>query len=55
MLQPKVLDLNDVVAEMQKILARVIGEDIELIASLHPSLVAVKADPGQVEQVYRWR
>jgi two-component system cell cycle sensor histidine kinase/response regulator CckA len=29
----------------------VIGEDIELIASLHPSLVPVKADPGQVEQV----
>jgi len=50
-LQPKVLDLNDVVAEMQKMLARVIGEDIELIASLHPSLFPVKADPGQVEQV----
>jgi two-component system cell cycle sensor histidine kinase/response regulator CckA len=40
-----------VVAEMQKMLARVIGEDIELIASLHPSLFPVKADPGQVEQV----
>ena len=50
-LQPKVLDLNDAVAEMQKMLARVIGEDIELIASLHPSLFPVKADPGQVEQV----
>jgi nitrogen-specific signal transduction histidine kinase len=50
-LQPKVLDLNAVVAEMQKMLARVIGEDIELIASLHPSLFPVKADPGQVEQV----
>jgi CheY-like chemotaxis protein len=36
---------------MQKMLARVIGEDIELIASLHPSLFPVKADPGQVEQV----
>jgi two-component system cell cycle sensor histidine kinase/response regulator CckA len=32
-------------------LSRVIGEDIELVASLHPSLVPVKADPGQVEQV----
>src|SRR5215470_9325629 len=32
-------------------LSRVIGEDIELIASLHPSLMAVKADPGQIEQV----
>ena len=32
-------------------LSRVIGEDIELIASLHPSLAPVKADPGQIEQV----
>ncbi|HTW58001.1 MAG TPA: ATP-binding protein [Terriglobales bacterium] len=50
-LQPKVLDLNEAVSDVQKMLARVIGEDIELIASLHPSLMAVKADPGQVEQV----
>ena len=50
-LQPKVLDLNEAVADVQKMLARVIGEDIELIASLHPSLAPVKADPGQVEQV----
>jgi CheY-like chemotaxis protein len=50
-LQPKILDLNEAVADVQKMLARVIGEDIELIASLHPSLVPVKADPGQVEQV----
>ena len=50
-LQPKVLDLNEAVADVQKMLARVIGEDIELVASLHPSLAMVKADPGQVEQV----
>jgi two-component system, cell cycle sensor histidine kinase and response regulator CckA len=50
-LQPKVLDLNEAVADVEKMLARVIGEDIELIASLHPSLLAVKADPGQIEQV----
>jgi two-component system, cell cycle sensor histidine kinase and response regulator CckA len=50
-LQPKVLDLNEAVADVQKMLSRVIGEDIELVASLHPSLVPVKADPGQVEQV----
>jgi len=50
-LQPSVLDLNESVGEVQKMLARVIGEDIELIASLHPLLVPVKADPGQVEQV----
>ena len=50
-LQPKVLDLNEAVADVQKMLSRVIGEDIELVATLHPSLAAVKADPGQVEQV----
>ncbi len=50
-LQPTVLDLNEAVADVQKMLARVIGEDIELIAGLHPSLAAVKADPGQIEQV----
>ena len=50
-LQPKVLDMNEAVADVQKMLARVIGEDIELIASLHPSLLAVKVDPGQMEQV----
>ena len=50
-LQPQVLDLNSAVADVQKMLARVIGEDIELIARLHPSLLLVKADPGQVEQV----
>ncbi len=50
-LQPKVLDLNEKVADVEKMLARVIGEDIELIARLHPSLKPVKADPSQVEQV----
>ena len=50
-LQPKVLDLNEAVADVQKMLSRVIGEDIHLVASLHPSLVSVKVDPGQMEQV----
>ncbi len=50
-LQPKVLDLNEAVSDFQKMLARVIGEDIELVASLHPSLNPVRVDPGQVEQV----
>ena len=36
---------------VQKMLSRVIGEDIELVAVLHPSLMPVKADPGQIEQV----
>ena len=50
-LQPRVLDLNEAVLDIQKMLARVIGEDIELVADLHPSLMTVKADPGQMEQV----
>lgn len=50
-LLPKALDLNEAVADVQKMLARVIGEDIALVANLHPSLMPVKADPGQIEQV----
>jgi PAS domain S-box-containing protein len=50
-LAPKVLDLNDVVRDTEKLLRRVIGEDIHLTAVLHPQLGCVKADPGQLEQV----
>lgn len=50
-LQPKVLDLNEVVANIEKMLMRLIGEDIDLITVLHPQLASVKADPGQIEQV----
>jgi PAS domain S-box-containing protein len=50
-LQPKVLDLNVVVAEMGKMLPRLIGENISLMISASPSLGRVKADPGQIEQV----
>jgi PAS domain S-box-containing protein len=50
-LQPKVIDLNAVVSDTDKMLRRVIGEDIELETVLHPHLGRVKADPGQLEQV----
>src|SRR5207244_1896482 len=50
-LQPKVIDLNAVVAEMGKMLPRLIGEDIELSIQVEPRLAHVKADPGQMEQV----
>ncbi len=50
-LQPKVIDLNAVVAEMGKLLPRMIGEDIELVILADPGLAHVKADPGQMEQV----
>ena len=50
-LQPKVLDLNAVIPEMQKMLRRLIGEDIVLETVLDRSLGQVKADPGQIEQI----
>jgi PAS domain S-box-containing protein len=50
-LQPKVLDLNAVVAGMDNMLRRLIGEDIDLVAVLKPGLWNVRADPCQVEQV----
>jgi PAS domain S-box-containing protein len=51
MLAPKVLDLNEVVAENLKMLTRMIGEDIDLVMVPDPVLGAVRADPGQIDQV----
>ncbi len=51
MLQPRVLDPNAVVADMDKMLRRLIGEDIELVTVLTPGVKPVLADPGQLEQV----
>jgi len=51
MLAPKVLDLNEVVAENLKMLTRMIGEDIDLVMVPGPALGAVRADPGQIDQV----
>ena len=50
-LQPKVLDLNDAVADMEKMLRRLIGEDIDLVTCPDPALGRVKADPGAIEQI----
>ena len=50
-LQPKVLDLNTVVSDLDKMLRRLIGEDIDLLTITDPGLGKVKADPGQIEQV----
>jgi two-component system cell cycle sensor histidine kinase/response regulator CckA len=51
MLQPRVLDLNEAVQALEKMLRRLIGEDVELVFTPQAGLGAVRADPGQIEQV----
>ena len=48
---PRVLDLNTVVANLQKMLGRLVGEDIEMVFIQGKALGPVRADPGQIEQV----
>jgi two-component system cell cycle sensor histidine kinase/response regulator CckA len=50
-IQPKVIDLNALVLDIERMLRRVIGEDVELNTRLEPGLFAVRADRGQIEQV----
>jgi signal transduction histidine kinase/CheY-like chemotaxis protein len=50
-LQPRVIELNTIIAEMGKMLPRLIGEDIEYSFVSGSNLASVKADPGQIEQV----
>ena len=50
-LQPKKLSLNTVVRDMEKLLQRLIGEDIYLVTNLEAGLGSVEADPAQIEQV----
>jgi two-component system cell cycle sensor histidine kinase/response regulator CckA len=50
-MDPRVLDLNSVVKDMEKMLKRLIGEDIQLRTALDPTLVRIKADQAQIEQV----
>jgi len=51
MLQMKVLDLSAVVSDMEQLLKRLIGEDIDLITNRRDEIGMVKADRGQIEQV----
>jgi PAS domain S-box-containing protein len=50
-LQPQIVNLNTLVSDIEKMLHRIIGEDIELVTILEPRLSAIQVDPGQVEQV----
>jgi PAS domain S-box-containing protein len=47
----RVMDLNDVLREMQRLLRRVIGADVSLVSDLAPALGMVRADEGQLQQV----
>lgn len=50
-LEPKVLDLNKLVGDIESLLRRIIGEDIALLSHLDPALKPLKVDPGQMDQV----
>lgn len=51
MIQPRRVDLNAILHDMQKMLRRLLGEDIQLETRLHPALGPAVVDPGQIEQV----
>ena len=51
MIQPRVLDINNVVLSVEQLLVRTLGEHVELITDLAAGLPLVLADPGQIEQV----
>ncbi len=50
-LKPKLINLGSVVADSERMLRRLIGEDIDLVTLLDSGIGAVRADPGQIEQV----
>jgi two-component system cell cycle sensor histidine kinase/response regulator CckA len=50
-IEPKVIHINDLILNLDKLLRRLIGEDIELVTLPAPNLGQVKVDPGQIEQV----
>ncbi|HEX7059635.1 MAG TPA: PAS domain S-box protein [Solirubrobacterales bacterium] len=49
--KPEVLDLNELIAELEKLLRRALGERVELEVHAAEALWAIEADPGQIEQV----
>ena len=51
MLQPEVVDINTLVTQLEKLLRRLISEDVELVTALAPDLHPVTVDPASVEQI----
>lgn len=50
-IQPQIINLNNIVIDMEKMLRRVIGEDIELITLLEPNLWNIKVGPSHIDQI----
>ncbi len=50
-IHPKITDINIVIADLDKMLRRLIREDIEIEMNLFPQILHIKADPGQIEQI----
>jgi len=48
---PRVLDLNSIIEDTEKMLKRLIGEDIDVVMAMEPELGRVLADPGQIDQI----
>ena len=51
MLQPQVIDVNGVVQQLEKLLRRLISENVELVTALAPDLLNVRVDPASIEQI----
>jgi len=51
MLQPQMVDMNTIVQQLEKLLRRLISEDVELTTVLAPSLMKVRVDPAAIEQI----
>ncbi len=50
-IEPRRINLNELIVNLNKMLRRLIGEDIKLVTQTAPDLGLIKADPGQIEQV----
>ncbi|HLY08168.1 MAG TPA: response regulator [Planctomycetota bacterium] len=50
-IQPRILNLNELIEGLERMLSRLIGEDVNLQLRLDPQLPAIQGDPGQIEQV----
>ena len=51
MIQPQIMDLNELIADLERMLRRLIGADIDMPFTPTPGLWKVEADPGQIEQI----